>query len=150
MWSPFGPPQFARNQKLHNWPLLTVQEAKTQRVSTHKLFRTCYATFGAPQFGVSRRGSPGFVPICSDFPVLFRFVPNLRSLCLGMPRFVPICSVFFRFVFRTHQNKSRKPLSADPFAKSPTHKLSGFTTTGAGTFRRVRAQKVKFLALFES
>ena len=41
----------------------------------------------------------------------------------GMPRFVPICSVFFRFVpikaFRTNQNKSGKPLSADPFCKSP-------------------------------
>ena len=28
----------------------------------------------SPQFGVGRRGSPRIVPICSDFPVFFRFV----------------------------------------------------------------------------
>ena len=56
---------------------------------------------------------PRFLPICFD----------LRSLFLGIRRFVPICSVFFdlfRFVFRTNQSKSGKPLSADPFCKSPT------------------------------
>ena len=36
-----------------------------------------------------------------------------------MFRFAPFSSDLFRFVFRTNQNKSGKPLSADPFCKSP-------------------------------
>ena len=61
---------------------------------------------------------PRFLPICSD----------LRSLFPGMPRFVPICSVFFQFVpaFRTNQNKLGKPLSADPFCKSPIQYLISY------------------------
>ena len=34
-------------------------------------------------------------------------------------RFAPFSSGLFRFVCRTNQNKSGKPLSADPFCKSP-------------------------------
>ena len=70
----------------------------------------------SPNLGSAEGGHPDFfrfprfLPICSD----------LRSLFAGMPRFVPICSDFFRFVFRTNQNKLGKPLSADPFCKSPT------------------------------
>ena len=56
---------------------------------------------------------PRFLPICSD----------LRSCCREYPallRFVPICSNLFRFVVRTNQNTSGKPLSADPFCRSPS------------------------------
>ena len=59
------------------------------------LFRSAH--IGAPHFGVGRRA---FVPICSDFPVSFRFVP-ICAPCFreypGLFRFVPICSDFFRF-----------------------------------------------------
>ena len=79
----------------------------------------------------------GFVPICSDFPVFFRFVPicvpRLRE-CPDLFRFAPISSDLFRFVFRTNQNKSGKPLSADPFCKSPieSHKEFGLSNLYAG------------------
>ena len=49
----------------------------------------------------------------------------LRCLFSGVPRFVPICSVFLRFVpicFQTNQNKSGKPLAADPSCKSRMRK----------------------------
>ena len=55
----------------------------------------------------------GVTPICSDFPFCSRFVPDLRSLFLGIPRFVPNCSDSFRFVFRTNQGN---PLLPTPFA----------------------------------
>ena len=86
---------------------------------------SCCSFIRSPWFGVGREGLPRFVPICSDFPVFFRFVPICAPCFREYPdlfRFVPICSVFFRFVpicFRTNQNKSGKPLSADPFCKSP-------------------------------
>ena len=76
-----------------------------------------HADFRSPHFGVGRRGSPWLVPICSDFPFssdLFR----LRSLFSGMPRFVPICSNLLRFLPICFQNKSGKPLPAEPFCKS--------------------------------
>ena len=69
----------------------------------------------------------GVTPICSDFPffllILFRFA--FLKLFTGIPhlfRFALISSDLFRFVFRTSQNKSGKPLSADPFCQtwSPT------------------------------
>ena len=50
-----------------------------------------------------------FVPICSD---LFRFallVFGNTLICSDLLRFLPIC----------FQNKAGKPLSADPFCKSP-------------------------------
>ena len=59
----------------------------------------------SPRFGVGRRRSPWFVPICSD---LFRF-----------PCFLPISSDLFRFGCRTNQNKSGKHFSAYPICKSP-------------------------------
>ena len=68
-------------------------------------FRKRLVCFSLRLFRFSR-----FLPICSD----------LRSLFLGIPRFVPICSVFFRFVLRTNQSKSGRPLSADPFCRFPT------------------------------
>ena len=75
------------------------------------------AGLGAPDFGVGRTGLPRFVPkICSDFPVFFRFV----LLVFGN---TPICSDllrFLQFVPICFQNRSGKPLSADPFCKSPT------------------------------
>ena len=56
------------------------------------------------------------IPICSDFRILFRFVP-VHALCFsGIPRLVPIRTIFFQFVFRTSKNKSGEPLSADPTA----------------------------------
>ena len=76
----------------------------------------------SPRFGVGRRGSPRFVLICSDFPVFFRFVPICVPCYREYPdlfRFAPFSSDLFRFVFRTNQNKSGKPLSAGPFCKSP-------------------------------
>ena len=81
--------------------------------------------FGVPQFGVGRRGSPRFVPICSDFPFssdLFRFaflVCGNIPICSDLFRFALFSSDLFRFGFRTNRNKSGKPLSADPFCKSP-------------------------------
>ena len=60
----------------------------------------------------------GVTPTCSDFPVFFRFLP-ICTLCFwDLFQFVLICSAFFRFVLRTNQNKSGKPLSADPFCNS--------------------------------
>ena len=89
--------------------------------------------FQSPQFGVGRRGSPRFVPICSDFPVFFRFVPicvflicsDLRSMFSGIPRFVPICSVFFRFVPICFQNKSEQ-IRETPFCR-PLLQIPDFT-----------------------
>ena len=55
-----------------------------------------------------------FVPI---FPVFFRFVPICVPCYREYPdlfRFAPFSSDLLRFVFRTDQNKSGKPLSADP------------------------------------
>ena len=70
---------------------------------------------GAPNLGSAEGGHPDwfrFLPICFD----------LRSWFSGIPPCVPICSGllhFFRSVrCRTNQNKSGKPLSADPFCKS--------------------------------
>ena len=65
----------------------------------------------------------GVTPICSNLFRFPRFLPicsDLRSLFSGIPRFLPICSDFFRFVFKTNQNKSGKPPSADLFCNSPT------------------------------
>ena len=73
-----------------------------------------------------------------DHPDLFRFVPispfssdlfrfaflNCFQECPDLFRFVPFSSDLFRFVFRTNQNKSGKPLSADPFA-NPREKGGG-------------------------
>ena len=57
-------------------------------------------------------------PISSNFLVFFRFA----LLVFGnLFRFPPICSDLFRLVFRINENKSGKPLSADPFYKSPTN-----------------------------
>ena len=73
-----------------------------------------FSRLGAPNLGSAERGHPDlfrfsrFLPICSGLPSLFS----------GIPRFVPVCSFLFRFVFRTNQNKSGNPLSADPFCKS--------------------------------
>ena len=85
----------------------------------------------SPHFGVGRRVLPRFVPICSNFPVFFRFVPIspfssdlfrfallVFAICSDLFRFAPFSSDLFRFVFRTNQNRSGKPLSADPFCKS--------------------------------
>ena len=83
----------------------------------------------------------GVTPICSDFPVFFRFVP-ICAPCfreyLDLFRFVPICSDFFRFVFRTNQNKSGKPLSADPFCKSPNVVLPGLAESHGGFFFNIQ------------
>ena len=53
------------------------------------------------------------------------------------PRFLPICGPCFRecpdllrFFFRTNQNKSGKPLSADPFRKPPKKAPDTFTPGG--------------------
>ena len=50
--------------------------------------------------------------------------PLQKGPLRGIPRFVPICSDFFRFVFRTNQNESGKPLSADFFCKDPENSHS--------------------------
>ena len=59
----------------------------------------------------------GNSPICSDLPSLFS-------------------SDLFRFVFRRNQNKSEKPLSADPFRKSPQNG-HGFLRFPAITFNHL-------------
>ena len=64
----------------------------------------------------------GVTPISSDFPVFFRFVPICAPCFREYPdlfRFAPFSDDWFRFVFRTNQNKSGKPLSADPFLQIP-------------------------------
>ena len=84
-----------------------------------------------------RKGSPWFLPICSDFPrfPLVCSESDLRSLFSGMPRFVPICSVeLFSDQVRRNQNESGKPLPVEPLCnpveplcKSPT--FSGLLLT---------------------
>ena len=92
------------------------------------IYPICWETLlGAPTLGLAERGHPDlfrFVPICSPFSAdLFRFALLLfgnAPICSDLLRFAPISSDLFRFVFRTNQNKSGKPLSADPFCKSLT------------------------------
>ena len=70
----------------------------------------------SPRFGVGRKGSPRFLPICSDFPVFFRFalpVFGNAPICSDLFRFLPICSDLFSKQIRTNQGNSF--LSA-PFA----------------------------------
>ena len=70
-------------------------------------------------------------------PTMSSLVPFSLFLCVRAPwsdrqicapclreypdlfRLAPISSDLFRFVFRTNQTKSGRPLSADPFCKSP-------------------------------
>ena len=66
---------------------------------------------GAPDLGSPEAGHPDF----------FRSVPtssNLFRFAFLVFRNTPICSDFFRCVFRTHQNRSGKRLSAHPFCKA--------------------------------
>ena len=69
--------------------------------------------FRSPHSGVGRRGSPWFVPICSDFPVCFQFVPICTPCFREYPDlfwFVLICSDLLR-CFRTNQgNPFCRPL----------------------------------------
>ena len=44
----------------------------------------------------------GVTPICSDFPVFFRFVPICALVFWNTP-IVPISSDLFRFAFRTNR-----------------------------------------------
>ena len=101
---------------------------------------------------VGRRGSPRFAPICSDFPVFFRFVPICVPCLREYPdlfRFVLICSVFFRFVPICFQNKSGKPLSADPFCKSPINlTLSGTGDSQRDSHESIRANHSQLKPLF--
>ena len=75
----------------------------------------------SPRFGVGRKGSPRFVPICSDFPVFFRFVP-IRAPCFrehpDLFRFAPFPSDLFRFVFRTIRTNQGIPFLPTPFANA--------------------------------
>ena len=54
--------------------------------------------------------------ICSGLPPFLRFVLLCVPFFQGTPGCVPICSDLFRCVFRTNQNRSGKPPSADPSA----------------------------------
>ena len=79
----------------------------------------------------------GVTPICSDFPVFFRFVPICAPCFREYPdlfRFAPISSDLL--IFRTSQNKSGRPLSADPFCKSPT--AAGVSRSSRGVSLKVR------------
>ena len=72
-----------------------------------------YPVIRSPQFGVTGKGSPRFVPICSDFPVFSRFV----QICVSCLReFAPICSDFFRSVPICFQNKSEQ-IGENPFCR---------------------------------
>ena len=74
-----------------------------------------------PRFGVTRKGSPQFVPIVPNSP-FSSDVFALRSLVFCWN--VPICSDLLRFLPISFQNKSehiKKEPSADPFCNSPTH-----------------------------
>ena len=79
----------------------------------------------SPDLGSAEGGHPilfRFVPISPFSSDLFRFaflVFGNTPICSDLFRFAPFSSDLFRFVFRTNQNKSGKPLSADPFCKSP-------------------------------
>ena len=73
----------------------------------------------SPRFGVGRSGSPRFVPICSDFPVFFRFCPICSMLFSGMPRFVPICSDLLRFLPICSDLFRFAPFSSDLFRFVP-------------------------------
>ena len=98
------------------------EKSEANQSVIHYRFLTS-AWIGAPGLGSPERGHPD----------LFRFVPispfssNLFRFAFLVFWNAPICSDWlrfhlFRFVFRTNQNKSGKPLSAGPFCKSPIGK----------------------------
>ena len=86
----------------------------------------------------------GATPICSDLFQFPRFLPicaDLHSLFSGMPRFVPICSDLLRFLpicsdlfSERFQNKSGKPLSAEPFFRIIIRGVPSQGGTGLDTY----------------
>ena len=70
----------------------------------------------SPRLGVGRKGSPRFVPICSDFTVFFRLFRYAFLVFLWVHWFVLICSDFFRFVPTCFQNKSEQ-IKETPFCR---------------------------------
>ena len=97
----------------------------------------------SPRFGVGRRGSPRFVPISPFSSDLFRFaflVFGNTPICSDLLRFLPIC-------FQNKSEQSEKPLSADPFCKSPiwgratkftSHRTSRWHRAILGHYRELR------------
>ena len=86
------------------------------------MLRVSYLYNRSPQFGVGRRGSPRFVPTCSDFPLFFRFVPICVPCFREYPdlfRFALFSSDLFRFVFRTNQKKIRETRFCRPLLQIP-------------------------------
>ena len=70
-----------------------------------------------------QEGVTPIVPICSDFPVFFRFVEICVPCFLQYPdllRSLPICSDLLRFVFRT--NEGNPLLLQVPHAKGEAQK----------------------------
>ena len=87
----------------------------------------CYFTIDwRPHFGVGRKGSPRSVPISP-------FSSDLRSLFRERPDFFRFALFCFRFVFRTNQNKSGKPLSADTIAAILSRDEGGRENKGPGS-----------------
>ena len=84
-------------------------------------------SIGAPNLG----STEGSHPICSDFPVSFRFVPICDPCFRGCPDFLPMCSNLHRFLPICFQNKSeqiREPLSVDLFCKARSLKNYQYST----------------------
>ena len=89
---------------------------------THPRKGSTYLNSEPPNLGSAEGGHPDlfrFYPISPFSSDLFRFAPICFRECPDLFRFVLFSSDLFRFVFRTSQNKSGQPLSADPFCKSP-------------------------------
>ena len=73
---------------------------------------------GPPNLGSAEGGLPDlfrFVPISPFSSYLFRFACGNTPICSDLLRFLPVCSE----VFQNKSEQIRKPLSADPFCKTP-------------------------------
>ena len=99
-------------RKVHVWPPPTQESGFTcyKSLDSHAI-EVCerLSIFRRPYFGVNR--IKGVTPICSDFPVFFRFVPICAPCFREYPdlfRFASISSDFFRFLPICFQNESRK------------------------------------------
>ena len=99
-------PKFGRKRSRHvmdascrslGFPALGFQNFRQDQEQV----RQCHSdSFRSPRFGVGRKASPRFVPMCSVFPVFLPICSNLRSLFSGSDVFwfapiSPICSDLF-------------------------------------------------------
>ena len=83
---------------------------------------TDYIPSRTKDYQTNSKTAKGVTPICSDLfdlPVLFRFVPICAPCFREYPdlfRFAPLSADLFRFVFRSHPDKSEK-IRETPFRR---------------------------------